>query len=94
MSCPAWTSRIRRPREELALDLALWLEPHLSQAERAEVEAERQHARVQLQAELLVAPDAETQSVAGLPSAAQAGALLTALFGAGSTPVAADRRTL
>jgi hypothetical protein len=78
----------------LALDLARWLEPHLSDAERAEVEAERQHARVQLQAELLVAPDAEAQSVAGLPSAAQAAALLTALFGGSPTQVAAARRTL
>jgi hypothetical protein len=77
----------------LALDLADWLEPRLSAAERAEVEAERQHARVQLQAELLVPADAETQSVAGLPSAAQAAALLTALFGPGSTSVAPASRT-
>ena len=65
----------------LALDIAAWLEQHLSEAERAQVEAERRHARVQLDAELGVAPDAETRNVAGLPSAAQAAALTTALFG-------------
>ena len=65
----------------LALDLAAWLEPHLSEAERAQVKAERQRARIQLEAQLLVAPDMETRAVAGLPSAAQAAALTTALFG-------------
>jgi hypothetical protein len=63
----------------LALDVAAWLDEHLNEAERAEVEAERQSAVAQLRTELLVEPDAETQGVAGLPSAPQAAALLTAL---------------
>ena len=75
-------SRIARDEAEhaaLALDLALWLDQHLSETERAEVEAERQRALVQLQAELRVESDVETRGVAGLPSAAQADHLLAAL---------------
>jgi hypothetical protein len=67
----------------LALDLAVWLDQYLSDPERAEVEAERQRALVELQAELLLEPDAETRSVAGLPSAAEAAHLLATLAGDG-----------
>jgi rubrerythrin len=89
-------SRIARDEAEhaaLSLDLAVWLDQHLSEAEKVEVEAERQRALVQLQAELLLAPDAETRSRAGLPSVAQATALSMALFGRGFTQVAAATRT-
>lgn len=76
-------SRIARDESEhaaLALDLSAWLGQHLSEAEREEVEAERQRAVEQLRAELLAAPDERTQAIAGVPSAARAAALLTALW--------------
>lgn len=63
----------------LAWDVAAWLEPRLSQAEREQLESARLGALRELSVSLQRAPSGEVQSVAGLPGAREAEQLLAAL---------------
>jgi hypothetical protein len=60
----------------LALDLGVWLASQLTQAERELVEVQRQRALAELGAELHSSPHPSVQTIAGMPSAAQAKRLL------------------
>jgi len=63
----------------LAWDVAAWLEPLLSTAERELVENARQRTIAKLRAELSVEPTSELKTAAGMPDAVAAIALLDAL---------------
>jgi hypothetical protein len=63
----------------LAWQVAAWLEPRLSAAERREIDDARRQALAGLRAELVQDPPEELSKTAGLPSACEALRLLQAL---------------
>lgn len=63
----------------LAWNVAAWLEPRLSEEERAVVEDARRRALAELRSELAREPHADLVALAGMPDATRAVALLDAL---------------
>jgi rubrerythrin len=64
---------------ETSWQIASWVESQLSEEERAEIEAARQQAIIDLRAEVAIEPDPQVRALAGLPSAAQAVAMVDQL---------------
>jgi hypothetical protein len=63
----------------IAWQVAAWLEPRLSAAERREIDEARRQALAGLRAELAQDPPEELSKITGLPSACEALRLLQAL---------------
>ena len=63
----------------LAHDVAAWLEPSLTPSERAQIDAARERAKYELRAAVEIAPDPRVVGIAGMPTVAQARALLAEL---------------